>query len=386
MEGKVCPLTRKASVKRSLRAALILSLGVMMIAAACGSGASTTTPATSSSGAQVTSASSNQQANTGASAATAEPTKKTIPADWPKELNCGLFGGDDAEAALNNNKPIADYLSKKLGIPVKYTTGTSYNAVIEAMRAKHTDCGTVGSFSYILAVQEAGAEALAVTVSTQKEPAKYDPAIRPAYFSVISVKKGNGINSLADLRGKTFSFVDPASTSGYLIPKTELLNNGIDPDKDMKTIFAGSHPTSALALWNGKVDAAATTEATLYNLAKNHQIDFCGFPDGEIGKDRTKEEIQKLFDSCPNGKIAMLAISDPIPNSPFSVRSDLPQSLKDAIHDALVETKDDPAFIAATGRWYIDPTKERGLKSLDNYYDPLRKVAKQLDLDLHGLE
>lgn len=386
MEGTVRRLIRKNSAKRPLWAMVVITLSLMIVATACGSGSATNTPATSNTGAGSTPASGNQQANAGAAGAVTDPTKKTIPADWPKELNCGLFGGDDAEAALEDNKPIADYISKKIGIPVKYTTGTSYNAVIEAMRAKRTDCGTVGSFSYILAVQEAGAEALAISVSTRQEPAKYDPTIRPAYFSVISVKKGNGINTLDDLRGKTFSFVDPASTSGHLIPKTLLKNHGIDPDKEMKTIFAGSHPSSAIALWNDKVDAAATTETTLYNLAENNQIEFCGFPDGEIGKDRTQEEIKQLFDSCPDGKIAMLAISDPIPNSPFSVRSDLPQSLKDAIHQALVETKDDPAFIEATGRWYVDPSKERGLKSLDDYYDPLRDVAKQLDLDLHGLE
>ncbi|MGB3329801.1 MAG: phosphate/phosphite/phosphonate ABC transporter substrate-binding protein, partial [Thermomicrobiales bacterium] len=184
---------------------------------------------------------------------------------WPAELNCGLFGGDDAEAALEANEPLAQYLQDWLGIPVHYTTGTSYNAVIESMRAGHTNCGTVGSFSYILAVQEANAEALAIGVSTRAETPVYDPSISPAYYSVISVKKGSGINTIADLKGKTFAFVDPASTSGHLIPKAYLLTSGINPDTEMQTIFAGGHPTSALALWNGKVDAAASTETTLYN-------------------------------------------------------------------------------------------------------------------------
>src|SRR4051812_10279523 len=58
-------------------------------------------------------------------------------------------------------------------------------------------------------------------------------------------------------------------------------------------------------LWNGKSDAAASTETTLYNLAQNGQIELCGFPDGEVGKDRTAGAVKQLFDSGPDGKIAM---------------------------------------------------------------------------------
>lgn len=307
-------------------------------------------------------------------------------AGWPKELALGLFGGDDAEAAIEGNQPVADFISRKIALPIKYFTGTSYNAVIEAMRAKRIDAMTVGSFSYLLAVQEAGAEALAIGVSTRANPAVYDPTIRPAYFSVISVKKGNGINSLADLKGRNFNFVDPASTSGHLVPKTFLLKHGIDPDKDMRTVFAGSHPTSALAIWNGKSDAGASTETTLVNLAQNNQIELCGFEDGQVGKDRAPAEIKALFDSCPNGKIAMLAYSDPIPNTPFAIRSDLPASLKAEVKAALLSMKDDAEFIKVAKRWYVDPHTERGLKSLDEYYNPLRDIAKLLNLDLKTLE
>jgi phosphonate transport system substrate-binding protein len=319
-------------------------------------------------------------------ACAAVPSVGGAKAGWPSELTLGLFGGDDAEAAIVGTKPVAEFISQKVGIPVKFFTGTSYSAVIEAMRAKRIDAMTVGPFSYLLAVQEAGAEALAIGVSTRKEPATFDPSIRAAYFSVISVKKGNGIYKLDDLKDRSFNYVDPASTSGHLVPKTLLIKRGIDPDKEMRTVFAGSHPSSIVALWNGKSEAAASTETTLYNLADNKQIEFCGFADGEVGKDRTTEEIQALFESCPNGKIAMLAFSDPIPNTPFAIRSDLPQSLKNAVRDALLAMKDDPEFVKKSKRWYLDPHAEKGLPSLDAYYDPLREIAKALDLDLKKLD
>ena len=180
------------------------------------------------------------------------------------------------------------------------------------------------------------------------------------------------------------SFVDPASTSGFLIPSSEFVAAGITPDTDMKTIFAGSHPTSGLALWNDKVDGAATIEATLYNLAKEGQIDFCGFEDGRQGIDRTREEIQANFDACPEGSIVPILFSDPIPNTPFAVKSDFPESLKQAITDALVNTKNEPELISALGYWYVDPTQDPslGLANVDALYDPLREIAKDLGLDL----
>jgi phosphonate transport system substrate-binding protein len=305
--------------------------------------------------------------------------------DWPKELNCGLFGGDDAEAALNDQQPFADYMENWLGIPFKYTTGTSYNAVIESMGSGHTDCGTVGSFSYILAVQEAGAEAIGISVNSSADNPVYDASIAPSYYSVITVKKGSGIQTLADLKGKTFSFVDPASTSGHLIPSADLIAAGIDPEKDLETIYAGSHPTSALSVWSDKVDAAASTETTIFNLAKEGQIDLCFFEDGLVNVPRSQADLDALYASCPDGSMVPIHYSSPIPNSPFSVSKNLPESLKQAIYDALMNIKNDPELIAQTGTWYFDPTGNTfDPVALDHYYDGLRDVATALDLDLQS--
>lgn len=320
-----------------------------------------------------------------AAASTAAPAADPR-AGWPETFRLGLFGGDDAEEVLQTNEPLRLHLEKALGIPVEVFTGTSYSAVIEAMRADRVDGMSVGPFAYILAVQEAQAEALAVGVSTRAEPAVYDPTISPYYFSVIFTKKGSGIATVQDLIGKDFSFVDPASTSGHLIPKTYLKNNGIDADKQMNTIFAGSHPTSAEAVWNGKVAAGAATIVTLYNLAEEGSVQFCAFEDGQLPNfKRTPDEIKARYDSCPDGSLVIIAQSDPIPNTPFAVRSNLPDSFKQAVKEALLSVKDDPELVATFKRWFLDPTAGTDLASLDQFYNPLRDAAKLLDLDLQEL-
>jgi phosphonate transport system substrate-binding protein len=276
-------------------------------------------------------------------------------------------------------------MEEKLDIPVELVTGTSYTAVIEAMRADRADAMLVGPFAYVLAVQEAQAEALAVNVGLESDAPAYDPNVPTHYYSVIFTKKGSGIATFEDLRGKDFAFVDPASTSGHLAPKTLLIQNGLNPDADMKTVFAGSHPTSVLSVWSDKAQAGATFENNLYTLQKEGQVEFCGFEDGKVGATRTAEEIKALYDACPDGKIAMIAYSDPIPSTPFAVRSNLPESFKSAVKQALIETKDNPELIAATAQWYVDPAPELGLETLDQYYNSLRDIAKLLNLDLKEL-
>lgn len=340
---------------------------VAVLATACG-----TPPSASSSTAA--------PANTSAPAATADPR-----ADWPKKFVVGYFGGDDAEAVLKKNKPIQIYLEERLGLPVELITGTSYTAVIEAMRAKRVDAMLVGPFAYILAVQEAQAEALGVFISTRAEPAVFDPALPAHYLSVIFTKKGSGIATVEDLRGKDFNFVDPASTSGHLAPKTLLIKLGLDPDNDMHTVFAGSHPTSVISVWNDKAPAGATYEGNLYALQKDGQVQFCNFPDEALGKIRTPEEIKAVYDACPEGNLAIIAMSDPIPSTPFAIRSELPESFKAEVKAALLAIKDNPELIAQVASWYVDPAPELGLSSLDQYYNSLRDIAKLLDLDLKEL-
>lgn len=347
-------------------AVLVLLLGV---SAACGSNDSGTTTTTSAT----------PQAP--AAQANADPR-----AGWPKKFRLGYFGGDDAEELLRRQEPFKQFLEQRIGMPVELFTGTSYGAVIEAMRADRVDAMVVGPFSYVLAVQEARAEALAVYIGTTAKEPKYDPTIAPYYLSVVFAKKGNGITKLEDLRSKGFNFVDPASTSGHLAPKTLLIKRGINPDKDLRTVFAGSHPTAVISVWNDKAPAGGTNESNLRRLSDSGQIKWCAYPDGQINKIRTEAEIKAVYDACPDGNIVVLAQTDPIPSTPFAIRQNLPESFKAAVKSALLSLKDQPEMIAKLGYWYADPTADLKLTTLDQFYNSLRDIAKLLNLNLKELE
>ncbi len=358
-------------------AALAISTTVIF-GAACSEDADTTTP-TATTGAA--------SADTSQTVATAAPTEDPR-AGWPKKFTIGFFGGDDAEAMLERQEPFVNYLTEVLGVEIESFTGTSYGAVIEAMRADRVDAMVVGPFSYVLAVQEANAEALGINIpcSASVEVCTYSADAVPFYQSVIITRKGNGIESVEDLRGQSYAYVDPASTSGHLAPKTLLVKLGLDPDTEMQTVFAGSHPTAALAVYNGTTVGGGTNEGNLQRLVSEGQLEACLWADGEISKPRTQEEIDATFEACPDGHLAILAVTDPIPSTPFAVRSELPATFKAAVHDALIAIKDDPALVEQTRYWYLDPTESLGLERLDHFFNSLRDIARLLDLDLKSIE
>src|SRR3989338_3962917 len=182
-----------------------------------------------------------------------------------KVLKMGLIPADDAEEMLRSYEPVKEYLSKELGIPVEIQVTSDYTAAIQAMRAKHIDMAWFGPFSYIIAANVADAEAIVNGV--RRSDGKSD------YHSIIVTKADSGIETLEDLKGKSFAFVDPASTSGNLIPRKMLIENGIDPDKDFsRSYYAGTHNAVEYAVANGKVDAGADSDNSYDRMVRAGEI------------------------------------------------------------------------------------------------------------------
>ena len=311
--------------------------------------------------------------------------------DWPTVFSFGRFAGDDSANALLTAEPLRVYLEEQLGIPVLVNVGTSYTAVIAAMAAGQVDAMEVGPFAFVIAEREANAIPLVVGATEASLEAGqeviYDPEQRPFYYSVFITTKGSGIRTLEDLAGVDFAYVDPASTSGRNAPVMRLINeiDGLetpaDADAWLNPIFAGSHPSAVLALVNGDVQAAATYEGNLIALRTEGQAEVCGFEDDQVGITLTQEMLDQTYEDCPEGSIVVIAQSAPIPNTPFAVRADLPESFQQALYDALIGIKDDPEALQLVRRWYVDPStdpvlsEELGLETLSDFYDVVRDIA-----------
>lgn len=147
--------------------------------------------------------------------------------------------------------PIYDHIAKmiddKIGCNVQIFIATSYNAEIEAMRNDKLDVVELGPLGDVLAHQVAKAQAVAAFGRADGKP--------DTYWASLVTFPSSGIKTVADIKGHSFAFSDPASTSGHLFPAYRLRKAGGDPDKGIKAIYAGSHTASFEALYNHKVDA-----------------------------------------------------------------------------------------------------------------------------------
>jgi phosphonate transport system substrate-binding protein len=244
---------------------------------------------------------------------------------------------------------IAKLISAKLGCDVQMLITTNYNAEIEAMRNGKLEAGEFGPLGYVLAHEIAKAEAVAAFAQTDGKPS--------VYWASIVAPAGSSIKTMADLKGRTFAFSDPASTSGHLFPAYGMRKSGLDPDKDVKGIYAGSHTASFEALRNKKVDA------------------------GELNSQQI--EAAKQRGSYKDGDVVFLWKSGDIPNDPIAVRGDLPAGFK-ARFTTVLQTLDLSALPEAD-RKIIDAEAPKLVPQTDGAYDQIRDLVKTLNIDLSKL-
>ena len=116
------------------------------------------------------------------------------------ELGVGLFQ-PDKEKNDATYKPMAEYLSKKLGQPVRLRTVDTWEGLAKSLASGETDMALMGPWGYVLANHQAGAEVMATILYQGK----------PEYFAIMVTNPKSGINSIDDLKGKTFAFGDKLS-------------------------------------------------------------------------------------------------------------------------------------------------------------------------------
>jgi phosphonate transport system substrate-binding protein len=202
---------------------------------------------------------------------------------------------EDADTCQMIYKPFAEYMTDCLDRLFEIKTVSNYTATIEAMKYGHAHLGRLGAYSYVLGI-DSGAEIDAIVYAIKAETNAQD------YYSVIFVRADSDIYDIEQLEGRSLAYLDPASTSGHLMPRKYLEEHGIVP-KD--TVFSGSYDAAFNAVKNGTVDAAASTLARV-GIAEEL---------GVIGK----------------GEMRVIWTSDPIPNPPIAAIKSLNPKLKEQI-------------------------------------------------------
>jgi phosphonate transport system substrate-binding protein len=154
---------------------------------------------------------------------------------------------DEAPTELQRKfTPLGDYLAKETGMAVVFTPVTDYAAVVEGLATNKIDMAWLGGFTYVQARQRTQGGALPIVQRAEDEK----------FTSKFIVPVASEAKTLADLKGKTFAFGAPSSTSGSLMPRFFLLQAGIEPERDFKTVaFSGAHDATVAFVAAGRAEA-----------------------------------------------------------------------------------------------------------------------------------
>ena len=143
-------------------------------------------------------------------------------------------------------KPVADYLSKKLGKPVTFQVGQSYADAVAKIGKGEYDFAFLGPTLYLDARESYGVQPLAMVANNGT----------PSFHGVIVAKKGSGITSPGQLKGKTFAFGERESTLSHVVPLYMLMEAGVKLTDLKEYKFLGSHDNVAMNIVRGTFDAA----------------------------------------------------------------------------------------------------------------------------------
>jgi phosphonate transport system substrate-binding protein len=279
-----------------------------------------------------------------------------------KPLVIAFVPSGDTGKITTAGTAIADCLSQMTGLSFQIVVGTSFAATIEAMGADKAQVGFLNTFSVLLAEQKYGI--IPVLGNLRKYATNaVDPdkalggQMEPFYKAEFITKADSGIKTLADLKGKSFCFVDPNSTSGYIVPRIIFKANGIDPDKDFSaTTNAGSHPNVAIAVYKGDCDAGVAYIDILTDASANLKATY---PDIAT-------------------KLVAFLVSDKIPNDGVQVTKTLNPAIKDAVVTGLLAMASDPGGVAQLKALY----NIAGFMKIDaTFYDDFANILKKAGVD-----
>jgi phosphonate transport system substrate-binding protein len=172
-----------------------------------------------------------------------------LPARAEQTLRVTAIPDESPTELARKFAPLGRYLQARLGLDkVEWNPVNDYAAAVEALVNGKVDLAWFGGFTFVQASVRSGGKVIPLVQRAEDQ----------TFRSVFITGAASGIHVLADLKGHTFSFGSQSSTSGHLMPRSFLLQAGIDPDRDLRRVsYSGAHDATIAAVAGGKVDAGA---------------------------------------------------------------------------------------------------------------------------------
>lgn len=213
---------------------------------------------------------------------------------------------DEAPTELQRKfAPLGAYLEAETGMKVIFVPVTDYAAVVEALATRKIDLAWLGGFTFVQA--KIRTHGTAIPLVQREEDAR---------FTSRFITADPQIKALADLKGKSFAFGSPSSTSGSLMPRFYLQQAGLNPENDFKNVaFSGAHDATVAFVASGKVEAGVLNASVWDKLVEQKKVD--------------------------TSKVRVFATTPPYFDYNWTVRGDLDPALVQKLKDAFLQL--DPA-------------------------------------------
>jgi phosphonate transport system substrate-binding protein len=262
-------------------------------------------------------------------------TGTTVPSMLRFGVGPLLATPTDTKAAY---APFFAWLAGQLGTKHELTAVDSWGGISVALGSNQLDLAWMGPFGYVLANERSGAQAVAT--------AKYDD--KPIYHAIVVSRPSLVVNSWPeDGKGRSISFAEVSSTSGWLVPTYWFKQRNIDPKTYFKYSEGAAHPANELAVATGQVDFATDYDRNRTAMIENGQL--------------------KATDT------KVVWTSDPLPNDAIGLRKGIDAGLGKHIQDLLVG-------LTAADAKPILPNHYTGFIAADNgSYKSIRDAALSLD-------
>ncbi len=231
--------------------------------------------------------------------------------DWAQQvpqIRIGLLGGENEADRLGRYEAYRALMEATFGVPARLFPAADYAGVMQAFSARQIEGAAMGASAYAGAWLDTNGGIEPLWVAREA-----DGGI--SYISVLVVRADSGITSLEDMRGRSLAWADANSTSGYLVPRSELRAGGIDINHYFsRTGFGGGHEQAVVAVLQRQYDGAVT-------WASGQGEESQGFTRGNL-----RAMVQKGMLNMADLRIIWR--SRPILNGPMTVRKDLPDAFK----------------------------------------------------------
>jgi phosphonate transport system substrate-binding protein len=263
----------------------------------------------------------------------------------PKVLKFSIIPTQESIRELTLYKPVMDLISKNTGKKIEFYMPTSYSSVVEALMGKWVDVAVLGPESYVIAHSKEPSIEVFATYYKKKNGVQ---DAGPGYKSLLITKKGSKFATIDSLKGSVMLLVDPASTSGALIPEAVFAKKVVNMPLNQyfgKVAFSGGHDLSTLAVADGRADTAFVASHRFMNTVATGKV--------------------KLDD------FNYLWSSPLIPQDPFVYRATLCAPLKEQIAKTFLTLDTTPE-----GKKYLENVdSEKFVKMTDADYDIIREAG-----------